>query len=60
MWRPIGKVIVPPSLLHATCSFADCSLHIYVGLSAKLEATNKALAKEKAAQHVADQALWAS
>jgi LytS/YehU family sensor histidine kinase len=29
-------------------------------LSAKLEATNKALAKEKAAQQVADQALWAS
>jgi hypothetical protein len=50
----------PPSLLDATCAFADFILPICVALTAKLEATNKALAEERASRQVADQALRAS
>jgi hypothetical protein len=50
MWRPIRKVIGPPSLLQTTYSFAGRILCICVALSAKLEADNKALAKEKDAR----------
>jgi Asp-tRNA(Asn)/Glu-tRNA(Gln) amidotransferase B subunit len=59
MWRPIRKVIGLPSLLQTT-SFVDRILHIHIALSAKLEAANKALAKERATRQVADQALQAS
>jgi hypothetical protein len=54
MRRPIGKVIGPPSMIHAACSFADFTLHIYVPLPTKLEATNKALAEERASRQVVD------
>jgi hypothetical protein len=60
MWRLIGKVRGLPSLLQTTCSFVDHILHICVALSSKLEAANKALAKEKAARQVVDQDLWSS
>jgi hypothetical protein len=57
----IGKVIDhAPSILHVACTFADFILHIYVALTAKLEAANKALAEERASQQVTDQALRAS
>jgi hypothetical protein len=57
MWRSIKKVIGPPSLLQTTCSFADHILRICVAFFAKLEAANKALAKEKVARQAVDQAL---
>jgi hypothetical protein len=52
MWRPIGKVIGPPSLLHTTHAFADHICHTCVALTAKLEAANKALAEERSARQV--------
>jgi hypothetical protein len=36
-----------PSIIHVACTFADFILHIYVALTAKLEAANKALVDEK-------------
>jgi septal ring factor EnvC (AmiA/AmiB activator) len=57
---PIRKVIGPPSLLHAICPFADFILQICVALTAKVEAAEKALAEEKAAHQVVDQALQTS
>jgi hypothetical protein len=59
MWRSIGKVIGPSPLLQTICSFTDHILCIYIALVAKLETTNKALAKERDAQQVIDLALWA-
>jgi hypothetical protein len=50
----------PPSLLHATCSSANFILLTCIALTAKLEAAEKALAEERAAQQVTDQALQAS
>jgi hypothetical protein len=41
-------------MIHAACSFADFTLHIYVPLPTKLEATNKALAEERASRQVVD------
>jgi hypothetical protein len=54
------KVIGPPSLLHATCSSTDFSLLTRIALTAKLEATKKALAEERDVRQVANQALQAS
>jgi hypothetical protein len=54
MRRPTGKVIGPHSLLHATYAFADYILLICVALITKLEAANKAFAKERTAWQVAD------
>jgi hypothetical protein len=47
MWRLIGKVIGPPSLLHDTCSFADFILLTRIALSAKLEAAERRLRKKE-------------
>jgi hypothetical protein len=33
---------------------------MHIDLTAKLEATNKALAEEKSSRQLADQALWAA
>jgi hypothetical protein len=46
MQEPIGKVIGPHSLLHATFSSADFILLTCIALIAKLEAAKKALAEE--------------
>jgi hypothetical protein len=59
MRRPIRKVVGSPSLLHATCSSADFILLTRVALTIELEAVKKALAEERTAQQVADQALQA-
>jgi hypothetical protein len=53
MWRSIGKVIGPPSLLQDTCSFADFILLMGVALTTKLGPAEKALAEERAAPQVA-------
>jgi hypothetical protein len=48
MRRLTEKVICPPSLLHDTCSSTDFIFLTLIALIAKLKATKKALAKEKA------------
>jgi hypothetical protein len=57
MQRLIGKVTGPPSLLHDTCSSANSSIIVCVAMTARLEATEKALAEERAAWPVVDQSL---
>jgi hypothetical protein len=41
MWKPIRKVIGPPSLLHTTHAFADHILYICAALTAKPEAATR-------------------
>jgi hypothetical protein len=50
MQRLIGKVTDPPSLLQATCSCANSSILVCVAMTAKLEAVEKALTKERVAR----------
>jgi hypothetical protein len=47
MWRLIGKVRNPHSLLQDVCSFADCLILVLIALTA--EAVEKARSKERAA-----------
>jgi hypothetical protein len=54
MQRLNGKVTSPLSLLQDICSFANFFIFIYVALTAKLEATEKALADERATRLIAD------
>jgi hypothetical protein len=49
MWRLIGKVRNPHSLLQDVCSFADCLILVLIALTARLEAVEKARSKERAA-----------
>jgi hypothetical protein len=55
--RLIGKVTGPTSLLQDAHSFVDFFIFVYVALTAKLEAAEKALADERAARLIADQSL---
>jgi hypothetical protein len=57
MQRLNGKVTSPPSLLQDTCSFANFFILVFVDLTARLEAVEKALSEERAAQLAIDQSL---
>jgi hypothetical protein len=57
MKRLIEKVTSPPSPLQAAHSFTDFFAFVYVALTAKLEAVEKALANERAARLITDQSL---
>jgi uncharacterized protein YoxC len=52
MRRLIGKVIDPPSPLHATCSSTDFILLTRIAFTTKLDAAEKELVEERAAQQV--------
>jgi hypothetical protein len=57
MQRLNGKVIGPHSLFQDAHSYADFFIFVYITLTAKLEAAEKALADERAARLIANQSL---
>jgi hypothetical protein len=52
-----GKVSDSLSLLQDAYSFADLFIFVYIALTAKLEATENALANERAARLIVDRSL---
>jgi hypothetical protein len=55
--RPIRKVTYPSSLLQASGFFTNFMIFALVALTAQLEAAEKALFEEKAAQLAADRSV---
>jgi hypothetical protein len=57
MQRLIRNVTCLPSLLQHTCSSTVFTLLTHIALTGKLEAAEKVLVEEKAAQQIADKSL---